>query len=109
MSVNPIRLTRVDWGASVVWAEQKGENMADEQIKIVFEPTEEEGIYRAVCIEDENGNVLKGTWQDTRPWHKEHRVRVIWADEPHRPEKGLHQIIVDDQDVSDALEKKGGA
>ncbi len=80
--------------------------MAEGQIKIVFEPTEQEGLYRAVCIEDDKGNVLKGAWQDTRPWHPEHLVRVFWSDDPDAAEAGLHKIMVDNQDVSHALERQ---
>ena len=78
--------------------------MPEGRIKIVFEPTEEEGMYRAVCIEDDTGNVLEGSWQDTRPWRSEHAVRVIWAEDPEARKEGLHSITVDGQDVSEVLE-----
>ncbi len=78
--------------------------MAEGQIKIVFEPTPD-GLYKAVSIEDAQGNVVEGWWQDTRPWRKEHGVRVIWADESDASHADLHRIMVGDQDVSKALEQ----
>ena len=78
--------------------------MPEGRIKIVFEPTEEEGTYRAVCIEDDAGNVLEGAWQDTRPWKSEHGVRVIWAEDSEARKEGLHKITVDGHDVSEVLE-----
>jgi hypothetical protein len=80
--------------------------MPEGRIKIVFEPAGEDGIYRAVFIEDEAGNVLNGAWQDTRPWHTEHGVRVIWAEDPEARQEGLHRITFDGQDVSEALEDR---
>ena len=80
--------------------------MPDGRIKIVFEPTDEEGLYKVVCIEDDNGNVLKGAWQDTRPWSREHRVRIILADDSDAPEPDVHKIMVGDEDVSEAMWKR---
>ncbi len=83
--------------------------MAQERIKIVFESTGEEGIYRAVCIEDDAGNLLQGSWQDTRPWHSDHGVRVIWAEDPEARRENLHKITVDGKDVSEALEDQANS
>jgi hypothetical protein len=78
--------------------------MAEGQIKIVFEPAAD-GLYKAVCIEDDKGNVLKGSWQDTRPWSAEHGVKIFWQQDLDAAEE-LHRITVDNKDVSDVLEEQ---
>ncbi len=80
--------------------------MAEGQIKIVFEPAAD-GLYRAVCIEDDKGNVLKGSWHDTRPWRQEHALRIEWEEESEAVAAELHRITIDDKDVSDVLEDHG--
>jgi hypothetical protein len=79
--------------------------MAEGQIKIVFEPASD-GLYKAVCIEDDKGNVLKGAWHDVRPWHQEHAVRILWEEESEVAAAELHRIMIDNKDVSDVLEEQ---
>jgi hypothetical protein len=78
--------------------------MAEGQIKIVFEPASD-GLYKAVCIEDDKGNVLKGFWHDTRPWRQEHGLRIVWEEESEVAAEELHRITIDSKDVSDVLEE----
>jgi hypothetical protein len=80
--------------------------MAEGQIKIVFEPAAD-GLYKAVCIEDDKGNVLKGSWQDTRPWRQEHGLRIFWEEESEVAAEELHRITIANKDVSDVLEEQG--
>jgi hypothetical protein len=79
--------------------------MAEGQIKIVFEPAAE-GLYRAVVIEDDKGNRLAGSWQDTRPWSKDHAVRIIWAAEPEIQGEDLCRIVADGREVSEVLDQQ---
>jgi hypothetical protein len=102
-----LTLDSLEGGASLMWGIRgNGGTMPEGRIKIVFEPTDEEGMYRAVCIEDDKGTVLEGAWQDTRPWRNEHLVQVIWANDAEAQKAGFHRIMVGGQDVSEVLESR---